>query len=168
MKTYESVIVIDSLLKSEEIEAIIEKVERIINNNGGQIKEIDRWGKKRLAYEIKKRQYGYYVEFIFTGPSNLIQVLEKDYGLDENILRYLTVHLNKRAIEHKERAKIAQGPEKAKHTTAPPAKEKSVAPEAEPEEPVEAETEKAEAKEEEVIPAAEDTGAVEESTDAEN
>ncbi|NOZ60650.1 MAG: 30S ribosomal protein S6 [Calditrichaeota bacterium] len=108
MKAYESVIVIDSLLKSEEIEAIIEKVERIINNNGGQIVEIDRWGKKRLAYEIKKRQYGYYVEFIFQGPGNAIQVLEREYGLDENILRYLTVHLNKRAQEHKERQKMTQ------------------------------------------------------------
>ncbi len=119
MRTYESVIVIDSLLKSEEIEAIIEKVERIINNNGGQIVEIDRWGKKRLAYEIKKRQYGYYVDFIFQGPGNLIYVLEREYGLDENILRYLTVHLNKRALQHKERQKMELGGNK---TTQPPEK----------------------------------------------
>lgn len=108
MRTYETVIVIDSLLKSEEIDAIVEKVERIIKNNGGEIVEIDRWGKKRLAYEIKKRQYGYYVDIIFQGPGNLVYILEREYGLDENILRYLTVHLNKRALQHKERQKMEQ------------------------------------------------------------
>jgi len=108
LRTYESVVVIDSLIKSEEINAIIEKIERIISNNGGKILEIDRWGKRRLAYEIKKRQYGYYVDFIFEAPSNLINVLERDYGLDENILRYLTVHLNKRALEHKAQQKLKE------------------------------------------------------------
>ena len=105
MRTYESVIVIDSLLKSEEIDAIVEKVERIIKNNGGEILEVDRWGKKRLAYEIKKRQYGYYVDFIFKSPGNLVYILEREYNLDENILRFLTVHLNKRALQYKEQQK---------------------------------------------------------------
>lgn len=106
MKTYESVVVIDSLLKSEEIDGIIEKFERIINNNGGIIKEIDRWGKKRLAYEVKKRQYGYYVDIVFEAPANLINILEKEFGLDENVLRYLTVHLNKRALQHHQQLQI--------------------------------------------------------------
>lgn len=106
MRTYESVVVIDSLLKSEEIDGIIEKIERIISNNGGKIKETDRWGKKRLTYEIKKRQYGYYVDFMFEAPNNLITVLEREYSLDENILRHLMVYLNKRALDHLEKQKI--------------------------------------------------------------
>ena len=108
LRTYESVMVIDSLLKSEEIDGIIEKIERIISNNGGKIKETDLWGKKRLTYEIKKRQYGYFVDFMFEAPNNLITVLEREYSLDENILRYLTVHLNKRALKHIEQQKITK------------------------------------------------------------
>ncbi len=108
MKTYQTIVVIDSLLKSEEIDAIIEKILRIINNNGGKVINVDRWEKRRLAYEIKKRQYGYYVEIIFEAPSNLIKILERDYRLDENILRYLTVNLSKKALMHLERIKMAE------------------------------------------------------------
>ena len=105
MRTYQTVVVIDSLLKSEEIDAIIEKVLRIINNNGGKIVSIDRWEKKRLAYEIKRRQYGYYVEVIFEAPANLVKILERDYRLDENVLRYLTIVLDKKAMAYLEKQK---------------------------------------------------------------
>ncbi len=106
MKTYQTIVVIDSLLKSEEIDAIIEKILRIINNNGGKVTNVNRWEKKRLAYEIKKRQYGYYVEIDFEAPGNLVKILERDYRLDENILRYVTVHLDKKAIVHLEKQKL--------------------------------------------------------------
>lgn len=105
MRTYQTVIVIDSFLKSEEIDAIIEKVLRIINNNGGKVVTVDRWEKKRLAYEIKRRQYGYYVEIIFEAPGNLVNILEREYRLDEKILRYLTIVLDKKALAHLERQK---------------------------------------------------------------
>lgn len=90
MRTYSTVIIIDSLLKSEEIDNTIEKIERTIKNNGGEILEVNRWGKRRLAYEIKKRQYGYYVDITFKGKGNIVKVIEREYKLDENILRYLT------------------------------------------------------------------------------
>ncbi len=105
LRTYQTIAVIDSLLKSEEIDTNIEKILRIINNNGGKVVYVDRWEKKRLAYEIKKRQYGYYVEIIFEAPGNLIKILERDYRLDDNILRYLTVHLNKKALAYLEQQK---------------------------------------------------------------
>ncbi len=105
METYQTIVVIDSLLKIEEIDAIIEKILRIINNNGGKVMNVDRWEKKRLAYEIKKRQYGYYVEIDFEAPGNLVKILERDYRLDENILRYLTVNLDSKAIAYLDRQK---------------------------------------------------------------
>ncbi|MDZ7331662.1 MAG: 30S ribosomal protein S6 [candidate division KSB1 bacterium] len=108
MRTYQTVVVIDSLLKSEEIEATIEKILRIINNNGGKVLNVDRWEKRRLAYEIRKRQYGYYVEIIFEAPSNLVKILERDYRLDENILRYLTVTLSKKALTYLDQIKMAK------------------------------------------------------------
>lgn len=110
MRTYQTIVVIDSLLKSEEIDAIIEKVMRIINNNGGKAKSVDRWEKKRLAYEIKNRQYGYYVEIIFEAPGDLVKILERDYRLDENILRYLTTVLDKKAIAYLERQQKKETP----------------------------------------------------------
>lgn len=96
MRTYETTFIVDSLIRPEETEEIINKIEKFISNNGGLIKKIDRWGKKRLAYEIKKRQYGYYVIIRYGAPPKLNRLLEKEYQLDENILRYLTIVLDPR------------------------------------------------------------------------
>ncbi len=104
MRKYETIFVVDSLLKSEEIDSIINKYERFISANGGKIETIDRWGKKRLAYEIKKRQYGYYVLIRFDGPPTMIKQLEREYRLNEAILRYKTIKLSTaalHALEHK-------------------------------------------------------------------
>ncbi len=105
MKTYSSIAVIDSLLKPDEIDGTIDKIERNIKNNGGEIIEVDRWGKKRLAYEVKKRQYGFYVEFYFKASGSAIKVVDREYGLDENILRYLTIMLDKKALDYRNKEK---------------------------------------------------------------
>lgn len=105
MQKYETIFVIDSLLKSDEIEAIITKYEKFISANGGQIDTIEHWGKKRLAYEIKKRQYGYYVLIRFDGPGAIVKQLEREYRLNESILRYMTLRLNKQALKMLEKQK---------------------------------------------------------------
>ncbi|MCI0512269.1 30S ribosomal protein S6 [candidate division KSB1 bacterium] len=99
MKAYETVFIIDSLIKNEEIEGIISKIEKFITNNGGQIETIERWGKKRLNYEIKKRQYGFYVLIKYQAANKLNRLLEREYQLDENILRYLVIYLDPKAAK---------------------------------------------------------------------
>jgi len=117
LRKYETIIVIDSLLKLEEIEGIINKYERFISANGGQIETVDRWGKRRLAYEIKKRQYGFYVLIRFDAPPGMIKQLDREYRLNEYLLRTMTTLLNKRALKAL-----------AKQYTAAPAPEPAAAP----------------------------------------
>jgi len=105
LRKYETIIVIDSLLKAEETENIVSKYERFISANGGQIEAIEHWGKKRLAYEIKKRQYGFYVLIRFNGPPTMIKQLEREYRLNESLLRYATIKLDDRALRALERQK---------------------------------------------------------------
>jgi small subunit ribosomal protein S6 len=104
LRKYETIFVIDSLLKPEEIEGIIAKYERFISDNGGAIEYIDKIGKKRLAYEIKKRQYGYYVLIRFDGPPTMIKQLEREYRLNESLLRFMTIKLDKHALMAMEKA----------------------------------------------------------------
>ena len=106
MRKYETVFVIDSLLKAEEIENIITKYERFITDHGGQIESIDRIGKKRLAYDIKKRQYGYYVLILFDGIPSMIKQLEREYRLNESLLRFITIKLDKHALKALEKSRI--------------------------------------------------------------
>jgi small subunit ribosomal protein S6 len=98
-KHYESVIIFNAALEDEQIENNISRIQDTIKNNGGTIVELDRWGRKRLAYPIQKSKTGYYLILRFTAPSELISVLERSFRLDENIIRYLTVVLNKKALE---------------------------------------------------------------------
>ncbi|MBN1480471.1 30S ribosomal protein S6 [candidate division KSB1 bacterium] len=125
MRKYETIVVIDSLLKADEIDSIINKYERFISANGGQIESIERWGKKRLAYEIKKRQYGYYILIRFDGPPTMIKTLEREYRLNESLLRYKTLLLQKNEIRMlSETDKDEQTKETAIETPADPAEKK--------------------------------------------
>ena len=135
MRKYETIIVIDSLLKLEEIEGIINKYERFISANGGQIETTDRWGKRRLAYEIKKRQYGFYVLIRFDAPPGMIKQLDREYRLNEYLLRTMTTLLNKRALKALAKQYAAAPP--AAPAPAPAAAD--AAPEAAAEEPKETE-----------------------------
>ncbi|MDZ7373942.1 MAG: 30S ribosomal protein S6 [candidate division KSB1 bacterium] len=108
LRAYETTFVIDSLLRAEELDETIRRYLKFISDNGGEIRRVERWGKRRLAYEIRKRQYGYYVYVRFDGPPAIVAALEREYRLDENVLRYLTIQLSKAALE-KERQLIEQG-----------------------------------------------------------
>jgi len=99
LRKYETIFIIDSLLKAEEIDNIVTKYERFISANGGTVEVLERWGKKRLTFEIKKRQYGYYVFIRFDGPSSMIKPLEREYRLNESLLRFKTIVLDKLALK---------------------------------------------------------------------
>lgn len=108
MKTnvYESAVVINATLEDAQIDSLINKIKEFITNNGGQITDFENWGRKRLAYPIEKNKIGYYAIFRFTAPTNILAKIERFYNLDESILRYLTIKLNKHAIEQIEKNKL--------------------------------------------------------------
>jgi small subunit ribosomal protein S6 len=98
-RVYESAILINAALDDEAIKNLIGRVKENITTNGGEILEVEDWGRKRLAYQVKKSKIGYYVIFRFNSPPDLIPKLERYYQLDETILRYLTITLSKEALE---------------------------------------------------------------------
>ena len=103
---YESAVLINAALDDEQIGTIIERIKETILNNGGEIRDIENWGRKRLAYTVKKSKIGYYVIIRFNAPANLVSKLERFYSLDEYILRYLTISLDNDALEQLEKNKI--------------------------------------------------------------
>lgn len=96
---YESVVIINAALEDEQVDSTVARLKEVISSHGGEIAAVDKWGRKRLAYPIKKAKSGYYVVYRFKAPTDLIAVLERNYRLDENISRYLTISLNKFALE---------------------------------------------------------------------
>ena len=99
--TYETTIIINASLDDTQIDTAIGRIQEIIAKNGGATTEINKWGRKRLAYTINKKTNGFYVNLEFVAPSPLIAQLERSYQLDEMVLRYLTVKLDKKALAAK-------------------------------------------------------------------
>ena len=101
-KYYESYIIIDGNLEDTAIEEEIKKYENLFKKNEIEIKNIERIGRRRLAYSIKKRLNGYYVCFEIASSPTLISKLERTYILDENILRYLTIYMSPKSLREKD------------------------------------------------------------------
>ena len=103
---YETTFIVNASIEDAQIEALVAHAQEIITSNGGEITAINRWGRKRLAYPIQKKNNGYYVNIEFTAPGTLISRLEHMYILDENVLRFLTIQLDEKAIKARQMAPI--------------------------------------------------------------
>lgn len=112
IQQYETTFIVNPHLSQEDTEACIQKYVQWIEKNGGKVKRVERWGKRRLAYEIKKQQYGFYAYIRFEAEGSLCQELGKTLKLDENILRSLTVVLTKSALKEELRQSERPSPEK--------------------------------------------------------
>jgi small subunit ribosomal protein S6 len=107
INAYESAVIINAALDDEQIEGEVSRLQEHIINFGGEIIDLDKVGRKRLAYVVNKSKIGYYAIFRYTAPSIIVAKLERIFTLDENILRFLTIRLDKDALEYFEKNKAA-------------------------------------------------------------
>jgi small subunit ribosomal protein S6 len=99
LRTYETVFIVNAALEDAAIEAITTATIEFIKTNGGTVTTIDKWGRRRLAYPIRKKHNGYYVYVSFEAPAALLPKMERYFFLEENIIRHLTVKMTPQAIE---------------------------------------------------------------------
>ena len=102
---YEFTYIITPVLTEEQIKDTVKKVNKVVENGGGTIIEVDEWGSRRLAYQINKKRNGYYVNMYFDILGEFIPRLERSMEIDDNILRYLTLRMDKKMIQHYEQRK---------------------------------------------------------------
>ena len=95
---YETTFILDSILEDDKVDAIVSKYTNFLTKNASEIVKTEKWGRKKLAYPIKKRQTGHYVTIEFTSESDLIAKLERAYHLDDNILRFLNIAFDKKTL----------------------------------------------------------------------
>ncbi len=105
MNQYETVFIATPVLSENQMKEAVEKFKKVITSNGGEIINEENWGLRKLAYPIQKKSTGFYYLIEFKGESNLIQSLELEYRRDERIIRFLTVKLDKYAVEYSEKRK---------------------------------------------------------------
>jgi small subunit ribosomal protein S6 len=90
MRRYESVWVVNGDLADEEVKATIDKFSRIITTQGGTLVGMEEWGRKKLAFKIQGTTRGYYVLVDYAGTPATVKELERNYRIDDRIIRYLT------------------------------------------------------------------------------
>ena len=87
MRQYELMIIVDPEVDDRQVATTLERFLAVITNDKGTIDNIDVWGRRRLAYEIKKRSEGVYVVVNFTAEPATAKELDRQLGLSEQILR---------------------------------------------------------------------------------
>jgi len=88
---YETTFILDPGLDEAKVNEEVDRVVQWIKGLGGEVLEVQRWGKKRLAYEIDRRRDGIYTLVLYEGPGDSVKELERRFRLNESVLRSLTV-----------------------------------------------------------------------------
>ena len=95
MPLYEHVYLARQDITTQQVEAINNAIEDLIKKDGGSIDKVEYWGLRQLAYKIKKNRKAHYTLMNINAPSDTLKELDRQISLNENVLRHLTVKVNK-------------------------------------------------------------------------
>jgi len=98
LRTYEALYIINPELDDSAIQTVVENVEKMITNSNGSIVRSDVWGKRKLAYTIKKHTEGVYVVLRFLASPDFIKRFEQQLKLTESIIRYMVLYLDEKTL----------------------------------------------------------------------
>jgi len=129
MRRYETIFIADNDLSEEDRSPIFEKLKDLTQQHNGLLVMVDEWKSKKLAYEIKKKARGYYVRLDYCGSGILVNEIERFFRIDDRILKYMTVLLDKDVDIEAVKEEIAA----AEKTQADETESSEAKPEAEPE-----------------------------------
>lgn len=90
MKAYELLYIIRPDMDDEAVAAAVDKFSEVVNNNGGADVAVDKWGKRRLAYEIDDLREGFFILMSFNGEARTAQEVERVMKISDSVVRFLT------------------------------------------------------------------------------
>lgn len=99
MRSYQSVLILKPDLDEAQVDENLEKISEFIQGSGGACLKVDKWGKKRLAYKVKKSRFGIYLNIYHTCENDKVGVLENRYKLFDAIIKYMVVRVEDKDLE---------------------------------------------------------------------
>ena len=103
MKNYETVFILNPVLSEDQIEEAVKKYENLISKHKAKIVAKENWGLKKFAYPIQNKKSGFYHLIEYQGTAEVSKTIEMEFRRDERIMRYLTVKLDKHALDWSEK-----------------------------------------------------------------
>ena len=103
MNHYETVFILTPVLSEDQMKEAVKKFRSFLTDNGGEIVHEENWGLRKMAYPINKKSTGFYQLVEFKAPGDVVNRYEVEFRRDERIIRFLTVKLEKYAIEYAEK-----------------------------------------------------------------
>ena len=95
MRRYETFVIINPDLADDGRKPIIDRITELVSQKNGTLVLVDEWGQRRLAYEIKSKNRGYYVRFDYCGDGPLVDEIERYCRIEDGAMKYMTVVLDK-------------------------------------------------------------------------
>jgi small subunit ribosomal protein S6 len=94
MRRYETIFIASPTLTDEQSDELVKQFEGIIAEQGGELLKTDKWGRKKLAYEIQKFSEGYYTLFEMNAGPTLVAELERRFRNHDSVIKYLSVRMD--------------------------------------------------------------------------
>ncbi len=89
MQEYDGIFLFDSTIEDSVLEEKIQKIQDTIQEGGGKVQEMNRWGKMTLAYPVKKQRYGYFFIVRFSGEPKVLKIFADSLKYEESVLRHM-------------------------------------------------------------------------------
>ena len=103
MNHYETVFILTPVLSDEQMKEAVAKFKKLLTDNGAEIVNEETWGLKKMAYAIQKKSTGFYCLLEFKAEPEVIKTLETGFRREEKVIRFMTVKLDKYAIQYAEK-----------------------------------------------------------------
>lgn len=91
MNNYELTLILDSQLPEDQINSRVQKVTTLLGSRGAEVVHVERWGMRKLSYEIRRRQQGFYTLIQFRSNGDILRDLDQACRLDEGIIRHMVL-----------------------------------------------------------------------------
>lgn len=108
MNIYENVAILNASLPDEEINGAVSKVKDLVAHAGGEVLVAEMWGRRKLSYEIKKQNKGFYALLIFKAPSSTVKKLEEFYKVFDPVIKYMVIRLDPKQVKHLEKPQAGE------------------------------------------------------------
>jgi len=107
VRTYEVAFIAAPTMTPEELDAFIAQMQSVVEGKGGKVVKVDNWGKKPLAYKIKRFRDGYYVILTLEADGAIITELERRFRVADHVIRFLSVRIDE-DLKRSEKMKAAR------------------------------------------------------------